>query len=430
MNKIVRIVLAGLLLFPAVTRSVRGQNVPVQVTSPVYQGFKIPTINGTLHYSLSAAERISLGYNGVNQTSYATTVSGDVGFITPSILYPFSLVYGGGYSTGSDGEPSTYFQSLSMNQAFNRKSYTINFNDSLSYLPESPSTGLAGLPGLGDIGTTPVPTGPQEVLTTSGARVENTAAATVSAKLTGKTSLNINGQDVIQRFIGSDANAALESNGYGGGVSVSHRIDARTSFSASYHYNNFSYTALSGSIASQGATFSYNRQLTRQLSVGLGGGPERIGGSTLTGAGPNYTYNADLHASYSSSGESATSYNVGYIRSSNAGSGVSAGAETDSLFVSASRRLAQSLQGSISLSYSNNTSLDILSTDSFTSKSVVGSGQLGRALTRTISVFASYTAQHQISNGIAQGIAPLQGLVQTLSFGVTYSPSEVRLGRQ
>ena len=106
------------------------------------------------------------------------------------------------------------------------------------------------------------------------------------------------------------------------------------------------------------------------------------------------------------------------------------GAETDSLFASISRRLAQSLQGSASVNYAHNTSLDVLSTDSLDTQSVVGSAQLSRALTRTISAYASYSAQHQISQGVAQGIAPLQGLVQTLAFGVTYSPSEVRLGRQ
>ena len=116
--------------------------------------------------------------------------------------------------------------------------------------------------------------------------------------------------------------------------------------------------------------------------------------------------------------------------SASAGSGVSAGAETDSLFASVSRRLAQSLQGSASVNYSHSTSLDILSTDSLDTTSVVGSGQIGRALTRTISAYASYSASHQISQGVAQGISPLQGLVQTLGFGVTYSPSEVRLGRQ
>jgi len=430
MNKFARIMLAGLLLFPAVTRTVRGQTVPVQVTSPVYQGFKIPTINGTLHYSLSASERISLGYNGMNQTSYGTTLSGNVAFITPSVLYPFSLAYSGGYNVGSDGQRSSYFQSLSTSQSINRKSYTINLSDSLSYLPESPSSGLSGLPGLGDVGTTPIATGPLSVLTTSGNQISNAAVASVSVKLTGKTSLGVNGQDSIQRFIGATAGDALESNSYGGGANLSHRIDARTSVSASYHYSNFSYTSIPGSFDSQGVTFSYNRQLTRQLSVGLGGGPERIGGSSLTGVGPEYTYNADLHLSYTSRAESATTTSIGYTRSSNAGSGVSAGAETDSLFASVSRRLAQSLQGSASVNYSHSTSLDILSTDSLDTTSVVGSGQIGRALTRTISAYASYSASHQISQGVAQGISPLQGLVQTLGFGVTYSPSEVRLGRQ
>ena len=246
--------------------------------------------------------------------------------------------------------------------------------------------------------------------------------------MTGKTSLSISGSDSIQRFIG--VSDGLQSDNYGGSAELSHRIDARTSISGSYHYGQSSYTDEPGSFESQGATLSLNRQLTRQLSVGLAGGPERIGGSSITGVGPEYTYNANAHLSYTARGESGMTTSAGFSRSSNAGSGVSLGAETDSVFASVSRRLAQSLQGSVSVAYAQNTSVQVLSTDNFESKSVVGGGQLSRALTRTLSVFASYSAQHQVAQGVSQGIAPLQGLVQTLAFGITYSPSEVRLGRQ
>ena len=124
MIKIARIAFPGLLLFAAVTSAVHGQNVPapVQAASPVYQGFKLPTVNGTLHFSLSGSESISLGYNGVNQTSYATALSGNVAFITPSVLYPTTVAYSGGYLFGSSGQNSSYFQSLAVSQGFIRKS--------------------------------------------------------------------------------------------------------------------------------------------------------------------------------------------------------------------------------------------------------------------------------------------------------------------
>jgi hypothetical protein len=135
MIKIVRIALFCLLLSPAVTSTVHGQGVPVQVTSPVYQGFKLPTVNGTLHFSLSASENITLGYNGDNQTTYATAFSGNVAFITPSVLYPTTVAYSGGYLLASGGQNSSYFQSLSATQAFNRRNYSVTLSDSLSYRP-------------------------------------------------------------------------------------------------------------------------------------------------------------------------------------------------------------------------------------------------------------------------------------------------------
>ena len=426
MMKIARIVVFGLLLIPAVASVAHGQSIPAPVSapSPVYQGFKAPTLAGILRYSLSASQTVSLGYNGANQTTYGTSLSGNVAFITPSVLYPTSVAYSGGYQVGYGGQDSSYFQSLSVSQSVNRKNYSINLSDSLSYLPQSPSTGLAGLPGLGDIGsgTGATPT----VLTTSGDRISNSATVSLSDKLTGKTSLSFSGSDAIQRFIGGSE--GLQSDSYGGSAALSHRIDARTSISASYHYGQSSFAGEPGSFESQGATFSYSRQLTRQLSFGAGGGPERIGGSSITGEGPDYTYNANVHMSYAGRDEGGTTYSVSYGRSTNAGSGVSAGAETDSVTGSVSRRLAQSLQGSASVSYSDNKSLQVLSFDNFDSKSVVGSGQLNRALTRTISAYASYSAEHQVAQGVAQGITPLQGLVQTLAFGITYSPSEIHLG--
>jgi hypothetical protein len=414
-------------------RTAYSQGVPVQTASPAYQGFRIPSTSGTLRYSVSASERISIGYNGDNQTGYSTGASGNVGFITSSVLYPTSVLYSGGYFSGSSAQPSAFYQTVSVAQTINRKFSAFTISDSLAYLPQSPSVGLAGLPGLGDLGANPNPVATQGLLTDV-KQLTNAATALYTRKLTGSTSVSAEGGYTIQRFLGDST--GLETDAYVAGGQVQHRIDARSSFSAQYSYNNFTYVDASESFNFQSAVASYKRSLTRNISVSLGAGPEIIGGSVITGGSALYNYRLNGSLAYASATERGVSATLAFSRGTNGGQGASYGGESDSFAASASRHFGRSLGVAATFAYSKTTSLQGLQAQtallfpSVNANAYTASVQANRAIAHNLSVYASYSLQRQTYLGTTQGISPLNGNVQVVAFGITYSPETIHLGRQ
>jgi hypothetical protein len=320
------------------------------------------------------------------------------------------------------------YQNLSLSQGFNTPRWNFSVTDAISYLPYTASTGLSGIPGAGDVGVSTGTDANQQVLTTAAARVGNTASGTLSRNLDGRTSLSGNGSYSIQRFV-NDSNA-IKTDSLGGGGSLSRRLDARTSLSGSYYYNQFSFVNDPGAFTSQGITVTYGRTLTRRLNLSVGGGPALIGGSSSTGRNSTLTYSADVRVTYSGGVASAAALTASYVRSANGGSGASFGSETDTYSLSGSRRITRSFQPSGQLTFTRNSGLYVAGSPPLVTETIVASVQANRALSRVISAYGSYTAQHQTFVGSSQGINPLNGLSQTLAFGVTYSPRSIHVGRQ
>ena len=113
---------------------------------------------------------------------------------------PFSLVYSGGvyfrHRTGN-----SELQTLSEPCCFaglSNRAWVFVVTDSFSYLPDSPTTGLSGVAGVGDVGVFPVQTGlgpTQSILTNYSSRIANglqgsaTWQATPSLDLEGSAGL-------------------------------------------------------------------------------------------------------------------------------------------------------------------------------------------------------------------------------------------------
>jgi hypothetical protein len=140
-------------------------------------GFNLPTHLGTLSYSLSGSELLETGaYNSGVSTS--TVASGNLAYISKSDKDPFSAVYSGGYifSTVPGSSESSTYQDLAISQVLRTRSWVFVLSDAVSYLPDSPTTGLSGVAGVGDIGVYPVQTGlgpAQDILTNYGTRLGN-----------------------------------------------------------------------------------------------------------------------------------------------------------------------------------------------------------------------------------------------------------------
>jgi hypothetical protein len=419
-----------LLPFGLTATSALGQASPAAVAPPRYEGFQLPKLQGSLNYAISASERVDNGYNGNGMTDYSTNFGGDLAYLSNSQTHPFGVIYSGGYLVGTSEQPSSFYQNLGLSQSLTLQRWSVVMSDSVSYLPQTATAGLSGIPGVGDGGVPPVDTGVdngQTILTQNSNRVVNTFSASVQRGLTGKTSLNVFGSYGLVDYTGDSQGSGVSGlnssqNSVGGGFS--HRVDARSSFSANYIYSRFEYGGRYGySLASQSLNFGYTHQFTRKVSVNVSVGPQRT--SSVALVDPTYNLAANVGVSYS--GRFA-SYSAGYNSGTNGGSGVATGAMTQSATASISRPLGRAWFGNAGLTYSRSANLPVLGGPAFTTNAVVGTTQFNRALRRNLSTFVSYTAQRQSLVGSVQSSNVFSGLSQVIGFGLTYSPASRHLG--
>jgi hypothetical protein len=403
-----------------------GQASPAVTTSAASQGFGIPDFRGNLSYAISASESITTGYNGGYGTATSTNLSGDLAYLSRSETHPFSAVYSGGFlGTTSGYQPSTTFQNLSLSQMFKGRKWSFIVADTVSYLPQSPTVGLSGIPGLGDLAIDPVQIGQgfgSGILSNYANRVTNYSSATATRSLTGRTSVEATGTYGIQRFL--DTAFALDSNQVMGSGGVTHRINARNTVAANYSYAHFTYVGQPYTFNTNGVSFEYVRNITPRFLMDVSIGPQWNAGSTFSSTSLNVA--GSLLLSYV---RERTSMSLGYTRGTNNGSGVVQGAIQDSLGFSARRQLNRAWGTAGSVSYVHSSSLPNLTSLPFTINGVVASAQITRQLSRNFSAFGSYTIQRQTTQGITASSNAFSGLSQIFGFGVTYSPGQIHLGR-
>jgi hypothetical protein len=409
-----------------------GQALPAAEAAPISTGFALPRTAGTLNYAVSASESLSWGYYGSQGAASGTNLSGDVAFLSISKLYPFSMVFSGGHSWDNLGQPSYTFLNLGMSQVLNLKRWSIVVSDSVSYLPGTPTAGLSGIAGVGDLGVSPVQVGAdtgQGVLTNYSDRVANTVTGSVQHPLTSKTSMNVSGSYGITRFLGAGGDG-LDGDTTMGGGGISYQPTARTSFGGNYSYSSSTYPGNNTGVAppgfvSQTVSGQYTHQLTRKLSMSVAAGPQWSG---IDSPGAPLGLSAYALASLSYSGQFSHAA-VNYVRGTNSGFGVVGGALTQSGGVSAGRTFARVWNCAASASYSVSSNLPSagVTFDSF--ETTIAGAQVSRAIMRSLSAYASYTFEHQASPDTT-AVDAFSGREQIVGFGVTYSPSSIHLGRQ
>src|ERR1700761_3849506 len=175
----IRIAISSLLLIlPSI---VEGQAVPTAVTpvSSVGGSPIVPDLDGVLHYAVSGSEIVQFGYYGSGDTTASTAISGDVAYTAKSTTRPFSFLFAGGVIfPNQGGQGTSTFWNVAANQGYIARHWIFNVSDSFSFLPQSPTTGLSGIPGVGDLGSIPLQ-GPVDgpaggILTVAGNRYQNT----------------------------------------------------------------------------------------------------------------------------------------------------------------------------------------------------------------------------------------------------------------
>lgn len=428
-----------LLLLLSLPCSVWSQATPTASVQSAPTGLNLPAISGNFQYGLSAAEVIQKGYPGIGGVYASTSISGDVVYASKSEVRPLNLLYTGGGQFGTQsGSSNTYFQSLAISQGYVTRSWVFGISDVVSYLPQSPTVGLSGIPGTGDLGLNPVQNGlepSQNILTVGNSRVSNSTSGNVERRLDAFTSVSGGASYGILRFLG---NGGLDSSQISADIAVNRRLDARSSASLSATYGTFNYSVLGNgaSFAVRGLSASYQRQLSRSLTANVSGGPEWISSSSVLGIPSRLTFTAGAGLGYTVRMYTAA---VSYNRAVSGGGGVQPGGIFDSIAGTVQRPFGTAWSASLNTGYSRNRALSNIPTPANLAflgvtttgnyDSVFAGGQVSRRITRSLSGYASYTALNQSYSQTPISPVALNGIIQSFAIGVSYFPRSLHLGQ-
>ena len=314
--------------------------------------------------------------------------------------------------------------------------WTFVLSDSVNYMPGTSTTGLSGVPGIGDLGLTPVQVGPdtgQGILTNYSNRIGNATSASIQRPVTGKTSFNAPGSYTISRFLsgsgGHASNSGLDSDSASGQGGINHQFNSRNSLGGNFAYSYFNYPGQTfglpvASFASQTASLQYTRQLTRKFSLNASSGPEWTK-VNLPGGGLSISLYADVSLAYSGR---FSRMSLAFVRSTNGGSGVIGGTLADAVSFTTARTFARVWNCAFTAAYTHSSSLAGLG--SYTFDTTIAGVQVSRAIGHSISGYASYTLENQSSQegSAASAIDAFTGFSSVLGFGLTYSPMAIHLG--
>lgn len=386
-----------------------------QVVPDVNRPKPLP-VSGTLRYDLRYSQTAQF-YAGTLGNAQSSAVSGELTYANINQARPFSVTYSGGdmwnISGGSYG--SGVFQHLIVSQGVLGRSWSLNLSDDVSYLPQSPTLGFSGIPGVGDLPQQPSSPS-QPILLLNTRSIYNSLSPSFSHILNHATSLGINGSYGILRY--PDGNG-LETNQLQVGSQISRRLNALNSISGQYSYARFSYPDYTITMGTQSVMFSFQRTWSRRLSTSAGAGPEWVQGSSSLAIPSSTNIAASANVNYTAG---LTSANLGYSRAASGGGGTPTqiGVHNDDVYAGLSRQYGKNLSVSATGGYMRTQGLK---------QSGVTSGEFGgasanRRLGRYMIVFVNYSAIHQTSSAALPTNA-IGGLSHVIGFGIGYSPQEL-----
>lgn len=445
-----RLVILTALL--SVCHVVRGQAAPAGVATSenYFTTSLLPTLgstfgDGIIHYSLGAGEIIQYGLYSGSNTNFTTNLSGTVGYGGNNPRFPFSMLYAGGLLlTNFDQASAQTYQNATVSQGFvitPRMNFSVS--DSVSYLPQSPTTGYSGIPGVGDLGTIGPAQGPAGgILTYYGKRVSNSLNGGLERKLTASTSISGSAGWDILRFVDG---VGVDTTSLSGSAALNHRLNGRTTVSGNVTYAIFTFGnygpltdpfGLSNlSIQTRGANLAVSRLLTRSLTLSASGGPQFINSSNSTLAPPRTTASGSVGLTYV---HKITTASFSYARGASGGSGVQQGSLMDTVSASVSRAYGHDWQASITGNYTHS---DALITNALVNRylgvngtynTVFAGVQVSHRLGVHTSMYAGYTVQQQSgSNSVGSVNSPtvFNGVANIFSIGITWTPQSTRLGQ-
>jgi hypothetical protein len=374
---------------------------------------RLPVVSGTLRIDLRYSQTAQI-YS--NETTQSAVASGEVTYASPSERRPTTLTYSGGdmWNFSGVGGESGVFQHLLVSQGILGRNWSWSISDDVSYMPQSPTTGFSGIPGVGNL---PTPTTPsQTILTLNTRSVDNLVNSSYTHSLNHATSLSINGSYGILRF--PDGNG-LETNQWEAGTQITRRLNAHNSIFGEYSYSRYGYPGYTITMGTQSAQFGVQRTWNRRFSTSASVGPEwtqgsdsaQIPSSTEVAANANATYQARSTIAF-----------LGYSQGTAGSSGAisSFGTHNYDAIAGVTRQIGRNLSLGGSGGYMRTRGLKLAGVTNSEYGGVSATQRLGRYFT----VFANYTATKQLSSSVLSMNA-IHGVSQAISFGIGYSPREI-----
>jgi hypothetical protein len=430
-----KVVMALIITTSSVLPALFAQSAP-SVTPSIAPPGTVPGVSsgpiaGEFTYALTGSESYVSGYQGTTGSGASTNLSGQAEFVTNSETHPLSVIYSGGYYFGDGSNiSSSVFQSLGVSQILKARRWRLGIADSVSFLPSSPLYGVSGVPGSGDIGSTPITTGgipTQSILTNYGEQISNTVSGSAARDITGKTFINGSGSYSLQRFL----QRGINNSDVTASASAGHRFNPLNSLSASYSYAQFNFNQpVSGitnfNFTANGAAANYSHIFSRVFSMQLSGGPQWISSNTPSLIPNRLLFSASVNIAYAGK---RTRASATYSRSPNVGSGVLLGALADDINLSVQHTFSTRWSGGMTANYGRASGLATLSGVNALTNSFYGGIQANRRLSENFSAFGSYSAATQNVAGTALAQNVFSGTANIVTVGLTYSPRSIRFGR-
>jgi hypothetical protein len=350
--------------------------------------------------------------NGQTGWSTFTSISGGLDLHRVSGNSALTLSYVGGGSFSNDGNVSDgILQGLNFSERLSYRRYVLSFFDQLMYAPQT-AFGGAGIPGgptLPGGGTLGFGTGyvpGQTVLTARGQRLTNFSGGEVDVLLTPRTSLTfVGGYQLLDSVDDPQLNYGdvIFSAGY------NYQLSRQNTIGLSYQYSDINYSNITQSIKNNIISVAYGRRITGKLALQASGGPDIAlirmpltlpPGTAGAEAASTTGYMTQVYASINAAVQyqlKRVSTSAAYNHGVTAGSGVLAGAITDSFTGTVGRQVARTLSVSWNVGYSRNRGIQIAGTTTAnqTFDYWFTGANLSHPLGRTMNVFLNYQLQYQ-----------------------------------
>jgi hypothetical protein len=399
----------------------------------------------------STADSNAIGEPGSTGWTSFTSLYGGIDLHRIAGQSDTSLSYTAGGVISNDGSISDgVVQGLGFTERIAFRRIKIAFIDQLAYLPEAgdgfggvlgvavPGTGSLGLGAAGTPGLGSYYSPGESILTGLGRTLTNSSVVEVDTSLTPRSSFTVVGGYSLQEYFDD---SFLNAGTVTGQAGYNYQMSRKDTIAVSYLFSAIRYSNFDQPINTHNAFVSYGRRVTGKLAFQVSGGPAFTtslipiptdSGTvvTLTAANSNttqifWTLNASLQYQLRRAGLAAN-----YSHWVSAGSGILAGAITDTASGTITRQLSRTTGSGINFGYSRNTGVNVVTLNgaatapsSQTYEYWFAGANLSHPWGRTMSLNLSYQFQYQDSS-TAFCIGPACGANFTqhlISFGLGWN---------